>query len=82
MKEKIKQIYDDLDNLHKDSSMPRSVRRGAEEAKQELLKEGDQDIRIASAISTLDEIASDPNIPSHGRISLWNIMSRLESTIS
>lgn len=82
MEGKIKQIYDDLDNLHKESSMPRSVRRGAEEAKQELLKEGDQDVRIASAISTLDEIASNPNIPSHGRISLWNIMSRLESAIS
>ena len=77
--EKIEQICDGLNMLSEDNSVPRNIRRGAESVKQILLKDSDPiDLRVASAVSTLDELANDPNIPLHGRTLIWNIMSRLE----
>ena len=77
--EKIDQICDGLSMLSEDNSIPRNIRRGADNVKQILLKTTDPiDLRVASAVSTLDELANDPNIPLHGRTLIWNIMSRLE----
>jgi len=76
---KIDQICDGLNMISEDNSIPRNIRRGAEEIKQILLKTDDPiDLRVASATSMLDELANDPNIPLHGRTLIWNIMSRLE----
>ncbi len=76
---KIDQICDGLNMISEDNSIPRNIRRGAEEVKQILLKTNDPiDLRVASATSILDELANDPNIPLHGRTLIWNIMSRLE----
>ena len=76
---KIDQICDGLNMISEDNSIPRNIRRGAEEVKQILLKPTDPiDLRVASATSILDELANDPNIPLHGRTLIWNIMSRLE----
>lgn len=76
---KIDQICDGLNMISEDNSIPRNIRRGAEEVKQILLKPADPiDLRVASATSILDELANDPNIPLHGRTLIWNIMSRLE----
>ena len=73
------QVCDGLDMLNEDVSIPRNIRRGADEVKQLLLHNSDaQDVRVATAISRLDELANDPNIPLHGRTLIWNIMSRLE----
>ena len=75
----IDQVCDGLDMLNEDTSIPRNIRRGAEEVKVLLLKSSDPlDVRVASATSRLDELANDPNIPLHGRTLIWNIMSRLE----
>ena len=77
--EKIDRICDGLNMLSEDNSIPRNIRRGAEEVKQLLLNDLDPiDLRVASATSILDELANDPNIPLHGRTLIWNIMSRLE----
>ena len=77
--DKFAQVYDGLNMLHEDNSIPRNIRRGAEEVKTLLLNEVDPlDVRVASATSRLDELANDPNIPLHGRTLIWNIMSRLE----
>jgi uncharacterized protein len=76
---KINQICDGLNMITEDTSIPRNIRRGAEEVRQILLKPTDPiDLRVASATSILDELANDPNIPIHGRTLIWNIMSRLE----
>ena len=78
--EKLKQVMDVLDMLAEDTSVPRNIRRGATEAKDLLLKEEDAlDVRIASAIFMMDELANDPNIPLHGRTLIWNIISQLET---
>ena len=78
----MEQILDALDMLNQDTSIPRNIRREAEEAKKILLNEnGPLDMRVASVTSMLDELANDPNIPLHGRTLIWNIMSRLEELI-
>ena len=33
----------------------------------------------SDAISTLDEILQDPNMPPYTRVKLWNVMSLLEA---
>ena len=76
---KMQQVCEGLNMLNEDNSIPRNIRRGAEEIKQILLKNSDPlDVRIATATLRLDELANDPNIPLHGRTLIWNIMSRLE----
>ena len=73
------QVCDGLDMLNEDVSIPRNIRRGADEVKTILLNTGNpMDVRVATATSRLDELANDPNIPLHGRTLIWNIMSRLE----
>ena len=69
-----------MDQLIEDTSVPRNIRRGAENAKKLLLNTKDAlDVRVASAVSILDELANDPNIPLHGRTLIWNIISGLET---
>lgn len=79
VQKKLEQVYGGLDQLTEDTSVPRNIRRGAEEAKAIL---GDAstplDVRKSSAINILDDLANDPNIPLHGRTLIWSIMSQLE----
>ena len=77
---KLRQIMEVLDQLAEDTSVPRNIRRGATEAKERLThKEEALDLRSASAVMILDELANDPNIPLHGRTLIWNIISQLET---
>jgi uncharacterized protein len=76
----LQKIVDSLGQLGEDGSVPRNVRRGAVSARDELLKERvARDVRIASAVYVLDELANDPNIPTHGRTAIWSLISSLES---
>ncbi len=69
-----------LGELAEDLSVPKNVRRGALAAKAELERRGRAaDVRIASAVYALDELANDPNLPTHGRTAIWSLISRLES---
>ena len=73
-------IVESLDELADDTSVPRNVRRGAQNAKDELAKPRVAlDVRIASAVYVLDDLANDPNLPTHGRTAIWSIISNLES---
>ena len=73
-------IVDSLAQLADDTSVPRNVRRGAQSAKEELEKPRVAlDVRIASAVYLLDDLANDPNLPTHGRTAIWSIISSLES---
>ncbi len=76
----LQRIVESLGQLGEDGSVPRNVRRGAVSARDELLKQRvARDVRIASAVYVLDELANDPNIPTHGRTAIWSIISSLES---
>ena len=73
-------IVASLDELAEDASVPRNIRRGAKAAKGELAKPSVAlDMRIASAVYVLDDLANDPNLPTHGRTAIWSIISSLES---
>lgn len=78
--QQLQQMTDVIDQLIEDTSVPRNIRRGADEAKQILLDDDEAlDVRVASAVSILDDLANDPNIPLHGRTLIWNIISGLET---
>ena len=73
-------ILDSLAQLADDSSVPRNIRRGAQSARDELTKNRVAlDVRIASAVYLLDDLANDANLPTHGRTAIWSIISNLES---
>ena len=77
--ENIKQIIVIMDQLSEDTSVPRNIRRAAVECKDRLRKKEEAlDVRTASVIFKLDDMANDPNIPLHGRTLIWNIISQLE----
>lgn len=80
MSEKARQIADILNQLIKDTSVPRNIRRGAEEARDLLLDEK-QEIkdRASSAQYILEDISNDRNLPMHARTILWNASSALET---
>lgn len=78
--EKLQKVADIMDRVSEDMSVPRNIRRAAKEAKESLLEEGDDPVvKAASAISTLDEISNDPNMPVHTRTTIWNALSVLET---
>jgi uncharacterized protein len=76
---KLEQVSKGLEMLQEDTSVPRNIRRGAEDAKKMLWDESlALDVRKSGAIGILDELANDPNIPIYGRTLIWSIMSQLE----
>ncbi len=78
--EKLKMVIAALEEMSEDTSVPRNIRKGAAESKERLLRTDEPlDVRAASVVFRLDEMANDPNIPMHGRTQIWNIMSTLET---
>ena len=76
----VQRVFESLAELAEDASVPRNIRRGAQTARDELAKPRVAlDVRIASAVYVLDDLANDPNIPTHGRTAIWSIISTLES---
>jgi uncharacterized protein (UPF0147 family) len=78
--DEIKQIVEVLNQVIKDNSVPRNIRRGAEEARQILLDET-QDVknRASSALYVLEGLSNDRNLPMHARTALWNVAGALET---
>ncbi|MEK6985767.1 MAG: UPF0147 family protein [Candidatus Thermoplasmatota archaeon] len=80
MATRIQNITTGLEMLMEDTSVPRNIRRNAEQIKAILTDQSKPlDVRKAKAIGTLDDMANDSNIPLHGRTLVWNIMSQLET---
>lgn len=75
----IQTISQSLDEINNDRSVPRNIRNAVLQAKAELNNEKlDMAVRINTAISIMDEISNDPNIPIYTRTHIWNIVSMLE----
>ena len=76
----IEPIVNLLTGITEDRTVPRNIRAAAEQAKKDLTEKTNEtwDIRLSSAISFLDEIINDPNMPMHTRTQIWNIVSMLE----
>jgi len=69
-----------IEQISKDRTVPRNIRTKCEESIKVLQDDKEElAIRINTVISTMDEIANDPNIPMYTRTQIWNIVSMLES---
>jgi len=69
-----------LQQITEDSTIPRNIRRVADETRTVLMKESDSiGLRAATAISMVDEISNDPNMPVHARTRIWELVSQLET---
>lgn len=78
--EKIKHAMTVLAAIVNDTNIPRNIRRAANEAikflKDNSLSPG---VRAANAVSVLEEVSQDPNMPIHARTRIWNAISILET---
>jgi hypothetical protein len=78
--QKIRGIIEVLNQVIEDTSIPRNIRRSADEAKNTLLNEKeDMGVRVSTAQYLLDEISNDRNLPMHARTIIWNVASELET---
>lgn len=68
-----------LSQIINDTSVPRNIRKAAEDSTNLLAKDEEPTIKASTVISILDDISNNPNIPIHARILIWNILSELEA---
>jgi uncharacterized protein (UPF0147 family) len=69
-----------LQHISDDNTIPRNIRRVADQTKSLLTNDQKSiGLRAAEAISTIDEISNDPNMPVHARTRIWELVSQLES---
>ena len=78
--ERIEEAMNVLGLVSEDTTTPRNIRRAAKQSISALqLESNTPAVRAANAISILDEILQDPNMPPYSRVKLWNVMSLLEA---
>ena len=77
---RIKQALGVLNEVSNDNTTPRNIRRSAKDAMDSLQATSNTiGVRASNAISILDEIGQDPNMPPYTRVKLWNVASILEA---
>jgi hypothetical protein len=78
--ESLNQAMGILKDISEDTTTPRNIRRAAKEAMDVLQNQAKTyAVRSADAISILDEISQDPNMPPYTRTKIWNVVSILET---
>ena len=79
-KEDINDISELLSEVSDDRTVPRNIRGAAANA-MDVLKDDKKEsvVKASEAISLLDEISTDLNMPVHARTKIWNIVGMLES---
>ncbi|MDY6985203.1 MAG: UPF0147 family protein [Candidatus Thermoplasmatota archaeon] len=69
-----------LNSIAQDYSLPRNVKRAADEIRKILQDESRPiDLKKADALEILDNLANDPNVPLHARTAIWNIIGAVEA---
>lgn len=77
--DKIKKAIETLAPLAGNTTMPKNIRRTLNEIINNLKdKTIGPGVRAANAITLLEEIVQDPNMPSYARVTLWSAISILE----
>jgi len=76
--EELKQVFALLDQIINDRTVPKNIRAAAEQSKNVLSSKDSAEVKISTAISILDEIINDPNMPVYTRTQIWNVVSMLE----
>jgi len=70
---------DTLNQIATNYSTPRNIRKNISDLINELKNlEYSISVRASNAISVLDDITQDPNMPSYVRVTLWQAVSTLE----
>ncbi len=67
-----------LDQIVNDRTVPKNIRKAAEDSKTSLNGKESIEVKISTVIHILDEIINDPNMPMYTRTQIWNIVSMLE----
>jgi len=79
-KQAMKESIDTLNLIVSTNSTPKTVKKSITDLVTELVKEEDAlAVRAANAVSLLDDITQDANMPSYVRTQLWQAVSKLES---
>ncbi len=74
------EVLEIIGELADDRRVPRNIRANIQKAMDSLKDEKQAAVvKLSTAISFLDEASNDPNIPSHVRTQIWNIVGMLES---
>ena len=77
--EALNQAIATLEEIASNPSTPKNIKKNITDLAVELKKEESSvSMRAASAISLLDDITQDPNMPSYVRVTLWQAVSTLE----
>lgn len=77
---KLERVAEIMARVSEDTSVPRNIRRAADEVRKTLLgRGGDLAVKAASATTTLEGISDDPNMPVHTRTMIWSALSILET---
>ena len=76
---KLQQAQTVLNMIADDNTTPRNIRRAAKQAS-DMLNNVSLSVaaRAANAISLLEDISQDPNMPMYSRTRIWNAISVLE----
>ena len=78
-KDTLKEAIETLDQITANSSAPKTIKKSITDLVTGLKStEGSMSVRAANAISVLDDITQDPNMPSYVRVTLWQAVSKLE----
>ena len=79
-KEMIERCIAMLQMVNEDPMVPRNIRKATDETIK-ILSDGKKQIslRASLALSKIDEVASDSNMPMHIRTKIWEIASALEA---
>ena len=77
--ESLNAAIETLNQIASNPSTPKNIRKNISDLANELKSEEySMSVRAANAISTLDDITQDPNVPSYVRVTLWQAVSTLE----
>ena len=78
-KKSMKEAADTLNQIAANPSTPKTIKKNIADLIAELdNEEYSLSVRAANAISMLDDITQDPNMPSYVRVTLWQAVSKLE----
>jgi hypothetical protein len=76
----IKQCIMTLHAMSDDPTIPRNIRRMADNTMKVLMDEKKTiGLRAATALSMIDEVSNDSNLPIHARTKIWELASNLEA---
>jgi len=71
---------DTLNQVASNPSTPKNIRKSIQDLVNDLkTEEYSMSVRASNAISLLDDITQDPNVPSYVRVTLWQAVSTLEN---